>query len=155
MAKKRGAGEGSIYQRSDGMWVAVVHYGYKDGKRKRKYLYAKTRAAVKDKLTKTLHDQQIGLPISFERQTVGQYLTYWLDESVKGRVRSRTFDLYSDTVRVHLMPGLGRHQLPELTPQHVQKYLNEKLQSGLSARTVQYHQAVLRAALNQALRWGW
>jgi integrase len=52
------------------------------------------------------------------------------------------------------MPGLGRHQLSELSPQHVQTYLNEKQQSGLSARTVQYHQAVLRVALNQALRWG-
>jgi integrase len=154
MGKKRGAGEGSIYQRADGTWVAVVHDGYKDGKRKRKYLYGKTRGKVKEKLTKTLHDQQIGLPISFERQSVGQYLTYWLDESVKGSVRDRTFDSYSDTVRLHLMPGLGRHQLPDLTPQHVQKYLNDKLQSGLSATTVRYHQAVLRVALNQALRWG-
>jgi integrase len=154
MSKKRGAGEGSIYQRADGMWVAVVHDGYKNGKRKRKYLYAKTRAAVKDKLAKALHDQLEGRPISFERQTVAQFLTYWLEESVKGRVRGRTFDSYGDTIRLHLIPGLGRNQLRELTPQHVQKYLNEKLQSGLSARTIQYHRAVLRASLNQALRWG-
>jgi integrase len=135
------------------MWVAVVHDGYKDGKRKRKYLYAKMRAAVKDKLAEVLHDQLEGRPISFERQSVAQFLTYWHEESVKGSVRERTYESYEGTVRMHLIPGLGRHQLRSLTPQHVQEYLNEMSKFGLSARSVQYQQAVLRIALNQALRW--
>ena len=32
MAKRRQAGEGSVYQRSsDGRWIAVVHVGWRDG----------------------------------------------------------------------------------------------------------------------------
>jgi integrase len=57
-------------------------------------------------------------------------------------------------IRVHLVPALGHLQLPKLTPQHVQTYINTKLASDLSARTVQYHHATLRCALNQAVRWG-
>lgn len=57
-------------------------------------------------------------------------------------------------VRLHLKPNLGKHQLSALTPQHVQALLNEKLAAGLSPRTVTYLRAVLRRALNQALRWG-
>jgi integrase len=52
-----------------------------------------------------------------------------------------------------LTPALGRLPLAKLTPQHVQKFMNEKLAAGLSARTVQYLRAVLRRALSQALRW--
>jgi integrase len=57
-------------------------------------------------------------------------------------------------VRVHLSPALGRHRLADLTPAQVQAFLNSKLASGLSPRTVSHLRAVLRRALNQALRWG-
>jgi len=57
-------------------------------------------------------------------------------------------------VRRHLIPVLGRTSLAKLTPDAVQRYMNGKIESGLSARTVQYHHAVLRRALNQAMRWG-
>ncbi|MFN8542156.1 MAG: hypothetical protein U0232_32355 [Thermomicrobiales bacterium] len=68
--------------------------------------------------------------------------------------RPRTHGSYALLVRHHLKPALGRHHLEKLTPQHVQALLNEKLASGLSPRTVIYLRAVLRKALNQALRWG-
>jgi integrase len=48
---------------------------------------------------------------------------------------------------------LGRHYLDKLTAQHVLAYMNHKIESGLSARTVEYHHATLRVALNAALRW--
>jgi len=50
--------------------------------------------------------------------------------------------------------------LDKLTPQHVQKLLNELLErggeagTGLSPRTVQYARATLRRVLGQALKWG-
>lgn len=49
--------------------------GYVNGKRKRKTLYGKTRKAVAEQLKVALHDQQQGLPIAVERQTVGAFLT--------------------------------------------------------------------------------
>jgi integrase len=57
-------------------------------------------------------------------------------------------------VGLHLAPELGRTPLVKLTPEAVQRYMNRKQEAGLSARTVQYHHAVLRRALNQAERWG-
>ncbi len=59
MPSKRGHGEGSIYQRSDnGIWCTVVDLGYVNGKRKRKYIYGKTRKEVAEKLKVVLRDQQ-------------------------------------------------------------------------------------------------
>jgi hypothetical protein len=56
-------------------------------------------------------------------------------------------------VRVHLKPELGRHGLDKLTPAHVQRFLSEKMAAGLSPRTCGHLRAVLRTALNQAVRW--
>src|SRR5262249_32039187 len=36
---KRGNQEGSVYKRKDGRWVGVLHLGYANGKRQRKYYY--------------------------------------------------------------------------------------------------------------------
>jgi integrase len=49
-ARRRGHGEGSIYRRSDGRWAAMVDLGWHAGKRRRKFLYGRTRAEVAKKL---------------------------------------------------------------------------------------------------------
>ncbi len=57
-----GHGEGSIYQRSDnGLWCTVVDLGVVNGKRKRKYIYGRTRKEVAEKLKVVLRDQQQGV----------------------------------------------------------------------------------------------
>ena len=51
MSKRRGHGEGSIHQRADGLWCAIADLGRgANGKRKRKYIYGKTRKEVADQL---------------------------------------------------------------------------------------------------------
>jgi hypothetical protein len=52
---RRGQNEGSIYRRKDGRWVGVIHLGYEDGKRRRKYVYAPTRAELKERFNKALN----------------------------------------------------------------------------------------------------
>ena len=46
---RRSRGEGSIYRRKDGLWVARYEVAGR-----RKYLYGKTRKAVSDKLRERL-----------------------------------------------------------------------------------------------------
>ena len=150
---KRGMGEGSIYKRKDGRWAATIDLGWLDGRRKRKTFYGNTRRKVQEQLTIALRDVQQGFPIASERQSLRQFLEYWLTESVKPTVRPRTFQSYDDIVRLHIMPSLGRTPLVKLTPQAVQSLINEKLDSGLSPRRVQYIHAVLRRALGQAEAW--
>lgn len=50
---RRGAGEGSIYKRRDGLWAGDVQTGVdENGKRSRRTVYGKTRAEVQDKVEK-------------------------------------------------------------------------------------------------------
>lgn len=161
MGKRRGHGEGGIYQReSDGRWCATVDLGYVAGKRKRKVVYGETRKEVADKLKKLHRDQAAGSLVASDRQTVGQFLDRWLAMSVTPNRRAKTADIYARIVRLYLKPHLGKLQLTKLEPSHVQTMLNTLQVSGgedgkpLSPRTVHHVRAVLQRALNQAIRWG-
>lgn len=156
MSSRRGHNEGAIYQRaSDGKWVGSVNLGYgPDGKRKRKSFYGKTRNEVADKLLAAQHDHRAGLPIDSKRQSLGDFLQSWLEDSVKPSVRLTTYENYSTLTRTHILPALGRVQLQKLTPPQIQHFLNAKLQSGLSTRTVQYLLVLLRRSLGLAVKWG-
>lgn len=151
---RRGPQEGSVYQRSDGLWVGALHLGFKNGKRQRKSVYARTQREALDKLRVVQEQVRAGLPVSSDRLTLGDFLLQWLDDAAKPSVRARTYSSYEQIVRVHLRPGLGQVQLAKLTPQQVQQFLNAKRSDGLSPRTVAYLRAVLRQALNVGLRWG-
>lgn len=153
MTRRRGKHEGSIHKRADGRWVAIVDVGYVAGKRKRKYLYGRTREEVARKLTVALKANDDGLPLPNERLTLGRFLDDWLEHTVKQSVRPRTFQRHAEIVRLHITPTLGRVPIARLQAPQVQRLINEKLESGLSPRSVQYIHAVLRHALNQAMRW--
>lgn len=152
---RRGAGEGSIYKRADGMWVGVAHLGWYDGKRQRKSVYGKTRSAVAERLRDVQAKADAGQPIPPEHLTVGDLLTQWLNEAVAGHVRPTTQRDYESIVSVHLRPTLGHIRLRSLGAQDVQRLVNAKAGSGLSPRRVAYIRTVLGAALRTAVRWGW
>jgi integrase len=150
MAKRRGHGEGGIYQReSDGKWCASVDLGFVNGKRRRKVIYGKTRKEVADKLKALHRDQAAGINIATGRQTVKAFLERWLEVS-KQRNKTRTYEGYERIVALYLVPHLGHIVLNKLTPEHVQTMI-DKL--ALAPNTVRNIRAVLRRALNQALKW--
>src|SRR5215467_14001423 len=92
MSRRRGQGEGSIYLRPDGRWSAIVTVGLVKGRQRRKYIYGKTRKEVAEKLKEILRDQQLGVNIAPERLTVETFLTTWLEEVVRRRLRPRVYE---------------------------------------------------------------
>lgn len=140
-------------KRPDGRWTSVINLGYQGGKLKRRYYYGKTREEVSEKLVEALEKRRLGLPVAFERQTVGQFLDRWLEETAKPSVRPNTYYSHEQNVRLYLKPWLGMIQLCKLTPQHVQSFMNDLRRAKHSARLVNYQRTVLRRALNDALKW--
>lgn len=149
MVRRRGNNEGTITKRADGRWEARVtlHNGT------RRCFYGKTRQDAARKLAEVLRDQDKGLPIVGERQTVAQFLATWL-ESMRPTIRLSTWIRYEQLVRLHLIPTLGRLQLSKLTAQQVQALYSTKLQEGLSQTTVRHLHMTLHGALESALRLG-
>ena len=147
MTRRRGRGEGSIYRRKDGSWVAQYTVGDK-----RRYIYGKTRKDVAARLNKAIAERDSGIVYDSENLNVTGYLDRWLD-SIRDTVRERTWRRHEEITRLHLKPTLGSIRLDKLNPLEVQSLYRSKLDSGLSPRTVQIIHATLHKALKQAVRW--
>lgn len=173
--KRRPNGEGTIFQRKDGRWVAEVYMPTTSSGRKRKQAYAKTYEQVREKYVELLRQADQGIPVPDRKWTVSEYLEYWLEHVVAVERRPQTYTGYEVVVRRHLVPGLGKRRLDRLTAQHVRVFVNqvrsmcvccergldeagECCTAGqccdrrLSQRMVQFIHAVLRNALQNAVR---
>ena len=120
--KRRGHGEGTIYQRKDGRWSAGI--SLENGKRRT--LYGKTRKEVADKLNTALQEQKQGILATGPQQTVANYLNYWLEEVHKVTLKVSTYALYRRHLNNHVLPSLGHIQLRKLTADQVQCCLSNK-----------------------------
>ena len=151
MTKRRGQGEGTLYQRPDGKWMAQLDLGWRDGKRVRRSLYAQTRREVVEKLKAARKAVDAGLTPTSDRLTVAAYLADWLDAN-RSTVRPSTWTRYAGMVRTHHIPRLGRLPLTKLAAGDVERMLRAMADAGLSARTCHHARAILRTALARAVR---
>lgn len=150
MAKRRGHGEGSIYQRKDGRWAGAVEMGWQDGKRRRKTVYGRTRREVADKVREVQQQIEQGIPIPPERLTVAQWLSRWLQTGLSQSASPNTVANYQWVIERHLIPALGPIRLKSLTPSDVDTMLKAKAAGGLSPSSCMRMRSVLRMALHQA-----
>jgi integrase len=153
--RRRSSGDGSIYQDKNGRWRASIDLGYINGKRRRKQLSGKTRQQVAAKLKAALKAQEAGMNLATETQTVGGFLSRWLDTVVVPTRKPTTVSSYRMLVRRYIEPKIGAIRLDKLTAEQVQAMLNALRVEGLSPRTVQYVRSTFRAALEQAIKWGY
>src|ERR1039458_9253205 len=123
---KRANGEGSIYLRSGGRWVAEVTIGYDErGRQRRSQVYGRTQAEVRDKLYELKARLSAGLPPKPEKQTVAQFLNTWLETVCPANVGDKTLRTYRDLAEDHIIPAFGRMELGKLGPQHVQQFVED------------------------------
>lgn len=158
-SRRRGLGEGSIYQRSDGRWAASISIAQALGKRRRVHSYHATQADAIEGLGKLRERAERGefgesAAADARRQSLGQFLDAWLEDSVKPSVRVLTHEQYRQHVKLYLKPLLGSYKLDKLAPQHIRAFIRKKLDDGLSPRTVQLSLVILRRALDQAVEDG-
>lgn len=154
-ARRRGQGEGSVYQRtSDGRWVGTVHLGWEDGKRKRRTVYGRTQGDVVAELQRIRANIAAGLPVPAARLTVGQYLHEWSEQVLPGTVSQPTEDTYRLNIRLYIAPAIGRVRLGKLTPAHVTDMLRTMEARGFAPETQRLARSVLRRALRRAQQEG-
>ena len=79
--KRRAQGEGSLFQRSDGLWVAAITYYDRDGKRRSKRRASKDYVAAVNNL-RDLRDE-VAAGVVGSTPTVAEWLDYWLEEVKK------------------------------------------------------------------------
>ncbi|WP_420803152.1 tyrosine-type recombinase/integrase [Streptomyces spiramyceticus] len=158
------------------MLGAVSYVLAADGSRKRVRVYGTTRKNVADKLAEKISDSNRSPPVAMADSTVGMYVAYWLNSVAIHRLRENTHARYAASIRLHLNPGLGAKKLARLTARDVRTFLDglgttcqccaqerdsvrrscctigQCCAKRLSPLTVTYVHAVLKSALEHALR---
>ncbi len=154
--------KGHIVKRSETSWSLVFDIGQDEqGKRKQKWVTVQgTKKEAERELTRLLHEMNTGMYVEPSKMTVTEYLEYWLEHYAKTNVATKTLDGYRESIRVYIVPQLGKHQLAKLQTAHIQAYYayaqregRKRFPGGLSARSVLHHHRVLREALQQAVKW--
>jgi integrase len=152
LGKRRLPGEGSLFQRKDGLWVGSVELETYDGIRRQRRVTAKDRNTCIDKLKKLRREVDDGkLPIS-GKTTVENWLNRWLNEIHMTEIRPSTRTSYATTIRLYINPHIGSKRLDRLTPQHVREMLRKARET--STRAEQKSYIVLNRALEDAMLEG-
>jgi integrase len=153
-ARGRSRGEGSVFKRSgerNKPWVAQIT---KDGKPKI-IGYFKTEAEALTARNKALRDLEQGAWVESSKQTLAEYLDYWLEHVHKPAIGSTTYAGYRYTLNSRIIPALGHIQVQKLTMRQVQMFYSDLLTNErLSGARVRNIHRLLRMALEHAVHEG-
>lgn len=159
---RRRRGEGSVYRYRDG-YAAQISVQTPDGKRRRPIVYGKTEAEVIAKKQTMEHEVRLGTRLASRPPTVATYGESWINGTlqasvVTGNLAATTRANYAMIWDRYIKPDLGHLRLNELSTQVLRAWLVRKATEPstrggtLSPRTQQLAYAVLRRALNDAVR---
>lgn len=148
MAKRRGHGEGSIYQRKDGRWVASITHEHK-----RRTYYGRTRKEAAEQLAQALHAQQRGLLTQGGHITLHSFLEKWIEDAYRREVGPATMRKAETMLRNHIYPKLGHIRLDKLNAHDLRVFYNGLLDEGRSAAYVRNMHWLLHKALDAAIDW--
>lgn len=154
-------GAGNIRQRPDGRWEARYTAGRDPGtgKQIQKSVYGRTQREVREKLTKVIADIDNHSYHEPCKMRLKEWITIWTEEYL-GDVKPSTAHLYSEQVRLYIIPALGAVRLDELSPHSIQLFYNRLKRgadnkTGLSSKTIRNIHGVLHKALQQAVDIGY
>ena len=149
-AKKRHPkGVGSVFQRSDGRWIAQITL--EDGKQKQ--FYAKSEKEANVKLRKAQDELERGSLITEKDQTLRQYLEHWLEQVKRPSLKVGSYIRYRGLLDQHILPALGHLQLQKLKPEHLERlYAKLQKEKGLSPKSIRLVHGILHQALEIAVK---
>jgi len=146
---RRARGEGSIYQRQDGYWVASLRWG-----NRRTTVYATTKQEAVSKLQELQRAAHtLGRLPDPARLTVRDYLTLWLEQAAQ-RLKVKTLANYQGLAEHLITPHLGAIKLTRLNGLTLANYFARLTKENISPFRQRQAFALLHKALGDAVRWG-
>jgi integrase len=139
-----------------GQWQFSVYVGRDPVTRKKLWRYRKFKGgerAASKALAAYVTELSVERSPSTEG-TVGYLLTHWMRMVERDRSPT-TADEYWRIIDKVWMPGVGDVKLSKLTAHQLQAILDAEHDRGLSPASVEREFAIVRRALNEAVRLGW
>ncbi|MEU1673812.1 site-specific integrase [Streptomyces roseifaciens] len=153
---RRANGETAIYFGKDGRWHARVPMGYRDnGEPYRRHITRATEDLLKDEVKRLEKQRDQGTAQQPGKLwTVEKWLWHWVENIAKEVVSENTYDGYEVAVRVHLVPGIGKHRIDRLEPEHLESLYRRMKAKGSKPATAHQAHRTARTALGEAVRRG-
>jgi integrase len=159
--QRRPKGSGSLKEESKGRWKLRVDAGADPVTGRRRRAVRTVRAANATEARKLLAELQVEISrqAPCTSATVRTVVEEWI-RHIEARGRSpRTIFEARRSAESKIFPALGNVPVAELTVRHVDEWLRkmstgEGLAQKLAPASARRHHAVLRAAIEQAVRWG-
>ena len=153
--QKKSNGEGSVFQRADGRWVAKLQVGVKaNGNPDIRTKYAKTEPEAKRKLRemkKTAHQE---MPAQRRKQTVEKYILEWFPRYKKG-LKPASYDRQENSIMYQIVPFIGQYQIHSVVPSDIKDLMNRlQYDEGYAYSTVKKAYDTLNECLRQAVEDG-
>lgn len=144
------------YRKRGSTWSFAVSLGTDPETGKRRQITRsgfKTKKEAEKACAEMITQYDKGELVIAKSQTLGNYMEFWLENYAKSKLRPSTYTNHEVAVRSRIIPALGKMELDKLSPIHVTKYLTDLQKEELSADYIKYLHAVLKKALNQAVKW--
>ncbi|MGX2996190.1 tyrosine-type recombinase/integrase [Streptomyces sp. JNUCC 64] len=153
---RRANGESAIYFGADGRWHARVPMGYRDnGEPYRRHITRTSEDALIEEVKRLEKQRDQGTAQQPGKLwTVEKWLWHWVENIAKAVVSENTYDGYEVAVRVHLVPGIGKHRIDRLEPEHLESLYRRMQQKGSKPATAHQAHRTARTALGEAVRRG-
>ncbi len=155
MSRRRGNGEGNVQKRKDGRWECSIMIGFqKDGRRKRKSFYGRTRNEALEKLQDYRENMKNGLQLD-PKLLFSTWADTWF-ESHKENISPTTQASYGYLLNA-LKEVLGKRKLMDIRALDIENVLLEFRREGKSdsyvskARGMLY-QIMRKAEANELIR---
>lgn len=146
--RRQHRGDGSVYfDKKNDRWAGSFYT--QEGRRR--YVYGKTEREAWEKLRAAQYKEKQGTLAQGPRQTVKDYLNYWLEEVHKATLKTSTYVMYRRHLDNHIIPHLGHIQLKKLTTDQVQRFCSKLSNDGLKPGTVRLLHTILYTALKDAV----
>jgi integrase len=151
LTKRRTKGDGTLFQRADGMWIGRVELPPgPDGTRRLKTVSSRNFTTAASKLKALRADVEAGRIAVTGATTVEKWMNRWLTEIHVDKIRPTTRRDYATAIRLHIIPAIGAKRLDKLTATHIR---GMHKQIGSRRAAVKAH-VILKRALKDAVREG-
>ena len=150
---RRSNGEGSVFKHQNGRWCGQISVGVdEDGKRKRKTVFADTRAEVVEQL-KELHGAINAKKLKPSKNIMlGQFIDKWLVDFKRPAVSPRTYEWYLNMAK-RVFEEIKGTYLHKINSYQIQSMLNTLKNEGLSVRSIKAVYDLLNQVFKAAIEF--
>lgn len=149
----RSKGEGTVYQRDDGLWVGRIELPSHDGTRRRRQVTAAKKSDLLKKIAvKRKELQEVGdLPTA--SMSVGKWLDYWMTNVAVKTRRPKTISSYKSNL-AWVRRGIGTVRLDKVSGEHIRRVHRVMDKAGKSSTYQRNTHSVMSAVFGDAEREG-